>query len=686
MYKFKPNKEGKNINKLISGILSIFIFLTGCPSGNNPAGTPPNKGNLPNLSNMPNKTAEQIKKIKVSGRVTDIYTNKPVEKATVFFHVLPQEAPPPPVVPTPIQPGGSSFMPSPNLITSPNPMISPLTPKQGGSQQAPIKPSGNVTPFPGTSPFPTGSILPPASLISPMVLPAFSPTPFISPSMMSGQENEEETVKDNTPSPSDKPQDKSTKTKSPELDKFQEYWTTTNKDGKFWKEGIPQGIINVTVVAPKYQVVTIVNADPEKLEFVLKPSNEDVNMVKVAGMATSIDSRPVSDAYVSNSFTNGEGIGFGTFTNGYGEFIIDKVGIGKRAFAAVVTDPSGKITSFGFSTNVMIEKGKLTEGNEDLKYKPVIKPTIEPKEKIKNIEKKVEQIIQRQPQTQKTKEPEKEPSMKPKNTEEEEVTSSPSPKEQGKKESSSIFDILKGLNPFDTKKDKKEKIYPIIVLKAVTNYVKLSGELDIPKGWGIKDIKVYLTVEKGKEKIEDIYLNSISLDKNAKKFSIELPVPPSQLTYHLQFSTSNSKGMVSYHNEWGLKENKEDFKVNFLSSPESLNIVKDSDDEIATTPAVSWEPVDGAELYYVTLEKGEDAETECVWEAWTPLPFAAYLVKFGPAVLDSKKPYKFSVSAIKGSGVKAGDKLQYKTLIKSTWTDFASVYGDQFLISDKKKD
>ena len=75
-----------------------------------------------------------------------------------------------------------------------------------------------------------------------------------------------------------------------------------------------------------------------------------------------------------------------------------------------------------------------------------------------------------------------------------------------------------------------------------------------------------------------------------------------------------------------------------------------------------------------------------VWEAWTPLPFVAYLIKFGPAVLDTKKPYKFSVSDIKGSGIKGGDKLQYKTLLKATWTDFASIYGENFWILEEKKE
>ena len=618
--------------KKLSLILSLSIFLTtlpGCPSGNSPAGTAPNKGNLPNLANTPTKQSEQVKKIKVSGRIVDFYTNKPIEKATIFFHVL-----------------------APDALPSATPPATTTTP----------------TPTPASGGTPTPAVKAPAPAPSVAKTPTPQPSPSTAATKSPGQENEEEVVEKE-----DSPQ-----FNVPDIDKFQEYWVTTNRDGKFWKEGINEGILTITVVAPKYEAITITNPDTDKLEIALKPINETANFLKVAGMVNSIESRPVADVFVSSSFTNGEGMGFSSFSNGYGEFIIDKVGIGKRAFAAIATDITGKITSFGFTTNVMIEKGKLKEGNDDLRYSVPVKPTPDDRQKQKDIEKKLEQIINR-----------KTPDKDKKNVSEEheEVNADKDKKDTKKDEKpgNPVMDAIKSLNPFNEKEKNAKKVYPIITLKAVNNYIKLSGDLTVPKGWKCRDLKVYLTVEKSKDKLEEIYLNSITLNKDAKKFSIEVPTPPTQLSYHIQFAASNSKGLASYNNKWDVKESKDDLKVDFMAPPKSMEVVKTVDDEITKNPFVAWDTVNDAELYYVTLEKGEDDLVDEVWEAWVPGTFAGYLVKFGPAVLDIKKPYRFSISAVKGSGIAKGAKLQYKVLKKSTWTDSASIYGERFFIGDKGK-
>lgn len=128
--------------------------------------------------------------------------------------------------------------------------------------------------------------------------------------------------------------------------KVETFTTTTNNEGKFFFNGIPEGSFTVSFAAPKYRVLTLGNVDAAKLDDVRLLGRSDQPRKSVKGSVLSASGQPVAGALVSPIFHPGQG--FATFvpTDEQGQFLIDELTSLPKGFAALSQGAGGQIVAF----------------------------------------------------------------------------------------------------------------------------------------------------------------------------------------------------------------------------------------------------------------------------------------------------------------------------------------------------
>lgn len=658
----------------------ISFVLTNCGGNSNPV-SPTNVQR--NLANKPTTPPDQKKFFKISGKILNKLTKKPIEKAIILLHVLQSsQLPTNQVLPTTTQ----------SPTTLPTSVPSPTT-------------------TPTTNPSPTTT--PTSTLKSKIEHP--QKYSFLI------EENQEEI---NLPEP---------------------YHTTSNNSGKFWFNSIPEGIIILTVTAPGYRTLTISDIDPSQTQTIyLTPLNQDSNLSEISGMVMSVNNKPVNSAIVSPSFIVGETIGIPVFTNSIGEYTLKDISIGKHTLLALETNENGKITAWGLLEDVSVfkikkdkksektkktipieevdrpgleyvdskEKDKKSENEEEVIKKSQVEsplpefptskssesptkliPSIKPLKKslpspkdIEPLDKPLDKTLKSNLSTKKTNTLSDSSEIKtdlPKSSKK-----TPKPSESTKKRDG-IVDWLGGLLPNSDKTNEKSK-YHVIIIRSVTETISLKGKVNLPdEKFKLRDITVYLTLKKQKkDEVQEILVTNTKLNPKSKNFEIELPVPPEETSYHIQISAVDSNGFSSYSHIFGIKESSDKIDVTMLSPPSDLKL-KD-ENLVFQNPTFTWQPVPNS-IYKVSLEKEEkDDKVETIWEAWTLVTEIKYPIEFGLGKLSVREEYKWNVTAITGLQdvntnieVPISGKLQYEVLKNSLWKNSASTKTKKFVITKK---
>ncbi len=673
-------KMKNRITSYLSIALSIFI-IAGCSSGNP---TTPNKANLTNLAKTPTAATdnENIKKINLSGRVLDSLTRKPIENASVLIYVIANDE----VIKSikngttgiPV-PSGSPGLSTPLPINSINP---------GSDNNPPVIPDAVTTPA-----SPAASVSPDPSTVNPL--------PFV-------EENEEKSVK---PSPTAKPKkekkvkpktevksssspantdsaDKTDKDKSgkdlDELDiisalttlkinDLQEFNSTTGNDGKFWINKVPDSNVIITVNAPNYKTVSIFNSDTSKVEdILLQPIENKQYITNVQGMVISATNNPVENATVSSSYVINESFSIPTVTNKIGAFQADDVSVGERTFMAVVKDEAGQIISMG-TTDFDVKKGKDSDIKKSaplkkMEDKTMVQPTPTPAKAGDNSGTK--SIFENEEDTKTTVEPTPSPTAdKPEASPspadaKTKAEATPSPSKSKDKNAKTEEEIV------PVKLQNKE--YPLIKVKAVTDYIDLKGKIKLPEDTTLKNINIYLTFKKKGQPKEEIFLTDKALDVNADTFELSLPKPDFGFYYHLEFVAVNKKGTYIYHHEYNLKKENKEMKVSFMQ-PLIIGKTDFIEKDGEKLPIFTWVPVEGASFYKVSLDKiDKDNNLTTVWEGITPFNTAIYPISTGSARLNYSNTYNWSVVAVKEEqGKENGGKMQFSKLNITSWSDLS---------------
>lgn len=302
----------------------LAAVVAACNSGNNPAGPAANRGNLPTLANAPPNPmpSQNVKRVKVQGRIVDALTGEGVEKAVVVIQSYGQPVSVP--VPSAMPSAGPSALPSalPSLL-APSPGMSPLSlmaspsPAGGFSIQADDGEEPSARPSGAASPIPAK--------------PAYSDR------------------------------------------------TTSNNEGKFWFNGVPEGVLTVSVSAPKYRALTLVGVDPSKLDVSLIP--QTLEQVTVSGKVLSATGIPVAHAAVSASNPLNGPLTLPETTDAAGAFSLDGVLPGERRLVALVVE-KGELQAFGWLDKLQVA-AKEKEGGLLGKLVPKGKPSAAPMPAIK---------------------------------------------------------------------------------------------------------------------------------------------------------------------------------------------------------------------------------------------------------------------------------------------------------------
>lgn len=400
----------KNNHYIRRSLTALTVFCTtlamSCGGGgNSPAGPAPNVGNIPALAKRPaNQNQQQKKLIQLNGNVFNALTKKPIERATIWVHVLEVAAAPAPKKPA-AKPGTKPGKPGAKPPTTPSSTPTQLRPppsKAGNSSPAPTASPGSASIDPlifpsDANPSPGASVLP-DSIPEPD---GSAPTPDTNPPPDDALPDS--TVPDGAPPDSSIP-DESTPDGPPTGDapskdapppppagKDQSFRTTTNNQGKFWLDDIPQGVHALTVVAPDYRTLTVVKVNPSSLDIPLMPLKTKAFATDVAGMVLTSSEKPVDNATVSPSFGRGESPGIPAFTNSIGEFVTPEVPWGRRSFAALVLEPDYTIRLMGVQQGFSITE-KSVKSTKAILNKPL--QNVNDKPLREELEKKVEDMLE----------------------------------------------------------------------------------------------------------------------------------------------------------------------------------------------------------------------------------------------------------------------------------------------------
>jgi hypothetical protein len=363
--------------------------------------------------------------------------------------------------------------------------------------------------------------------------------------------------------------------------KPESFTTTTNNEGKFYFNGIPEGTTTVTFVAPKYRALTLANVDPAKLDDVTLSERNDAPRRSVKGTVTTANGSPLANAMVSPVFRPGQGFPMQVASDDKGQFLIDEITTVPKGFAALSAGANGQIATFS-----LLHPGST------------------------------------------------------------------------KKEEKSWFETLFKPNA-EIKADTPVKL----VAKAITDTLDLTADIDkgegTAEGYTAKDASVFMTLnEHGDEAL--IIRDRVSSDR----LHYKLPPLPGGASYHLQVRALGPGDSSSFHHIYGLHGGEKETKVSFLPAPANAKAMVVKSDQ---GPQFNWDPVIGADLYRVQVDK---ADGETLWQGWTTRSSLTFPTGKGIDKLREKEAYIWTVSAIKG--LKGTTRIDAGELHGGTWTDLSS--------------
>lgn len=345
----------KYISRFLAGLL--LLEVAACGGGGSSSAPAANVGNIPNLAAKPTPQsgALEAKKIKLAGKVFNTVNNEPIEQATIWIHVA--------VAPAPVA-SASAVPATPVPPTAPGatPVVSP-SPVPGATSPPPL-PSPAL---PNTAPTPSGAVASPSGSLKPLGnLTGQAPVRWQHVSRV-GRATEEKT-------------------------NIKSYRTTTNNQGKFWLNDIPEGDYNLTIMAPGYTTLTIVKAESSKLNIPLSPISPEQFSSAVTGMVLSTSDTPVEAVTVNSSFVQGDVVGISDTTNEIGEFTLPAVPFGKHTLVGFVMDNEQVIRQMGLEYGVQVTDKSIKAKESALKtkanpIKPFTKGTASPKSSSKPLSK-----------------------------------------------------------------------------------------------------------------------------------------------------------------------------------------------------------------------------------------------------------------------------------------------------------
>jgi len=514
----------------LTSCLAAALTVSACGNPGSTTAPIPNTGNIPQLATRPTPQSSALKKMRFSGKIIDSVTGEAVDQATIWIQVADTAA---------AAAGGSPSTP----VATPPPTGGAATPPP------PITPAV-PTPPPAASPPPAVPTPPPGAPTPPPLPAAMGPLldPTLGPTMawLWG-------VGAQAASPSSK-----------ESNLFR---TTTNNQGKFWINDVPEGVHSITIQAPQYRTLTLTQINASGQLDIPLTALQGENMTDMAGMVLSPADTPVSQAHVSPSSLWGEATGIPTQSNDLGEFLLQELPYGKHVLAAFVMDENYVIQQLGISDDFQITaksvKSKTTVFSE---------PTAEPKlpseprtdpEKRKELEDKVENLLKESPSPEATAvtdpaaaasptgdgtpapeasaSPASEGSAKPAATPK---PVQPSPKatvkpgsaapntppsadenEEEAKDKEQPFNLINAATEFLTGKKtdpeaetlKDGSVYPVVTLRSVLSDFKLEGKVNVPSGYEYRGVEVYLALSVPKnDPPQEVLLFTLPAKKAAK--------------------------------------------------------------------------------------------------------------------------------------------------------------------------
>lgn len=480
-------KQSQLRSLFLTSALALAVSVSACGNPSNTSAPVPNTGNIPQLAARPTPQSSALKKLRFSGRVFDSVTGEPLEQAQVWIQVAETSGPEVPVAPmgpasgpAPVNPSQSPAGPSPVTVTPAPAGMSPLPP---------AKPPASVSPSPGP-------VLPPPSGI---------------PLPVGALPNHQGWLWGIGAQAARSPQTAAKASKKTAEQESGLFRTTTNNQGKFWINDVPEGQHIITIQAPKYRILTLTQVSAGQLEIPLTPLNSS-RTTSMAGMVLSPADTPVARAQVSPSYFWGDPAGLPAQTTALGEFLLQDVPFGKHVLAAFVMDEEFVIQQLGFSDEVLItdksvkaKKPALSAAEPEDKKLPS-EPRTDP-EKRKELEDKVENILKETPA------PAAEPSpTQPVASPSAPASSAPNTPPAGPVENEEVekqdkpFNLFSAVSELVTGKKAEEadavkdgSVYPVITLRSVLSDFKIEGEVSIPPGFSYRGMDVYLTLKAGKE-------------------------------------------------------------------------------------------------------------------------------------------------------------------------------------------
>lgn len=655
-------------------LLASSLFLTACGSSNSSSPNPA-AGNIPNLATKPTPQASPVKTQRFAGDVIDAVTRTPIDRAEILLQVKSasntsssSSSPPGPTpIPTP-PPAGSGTAP----VSAPTPTSSPSAVQASVTPTA--SPSTGFSVEGGIPDLPASSATPPAeNSVQPDVSsrkPEEKLTSVSQRYVMSQSINTDNAAGFNT------------------------FETNTNNRGKFFVNDVPEGQYVLSVSAPGYRSITLTDIDPNRLEIPLVPL-ENTEAMDIVGSVLSPTEKPVANAYVSSSFPMGDAIGIPATSNTLGEFKLPAVPFGRRSFIAFVQNVDGDIQQMGLLKHIIVNNKSIKAQDLVFKEKPDTLPGPEgtPRPTTEELIENVNKILTEEVEPSASAEPELEnispyASGAPEEELDEEaplisppIEPYPAPsvetveenQESTEKKGTNLFDSVRNFFTGETIEESEAvKIAPVISLRSVISSMTLSGKVTLPEGYTLKSMDVYLTLE-GEEKDahpEEFYLLSKTFPKGAEaskslispgpspapsadpnapqSFQVSLPTPGLGQKYHLQFTATHAEGGQTYHHIYNLDSASDSLSVEFLPVMQKIEIQGESDNTIPSSPRLGWEPVNGAEIYHVTLTAGNGNKRRVVWEAWTKSTQLDYPFSSRSQRLQEQETYVVSVAALKG--------------------------------------
>ncbi|MBF2052886.1 MAG: hypothetical protein IGS03_05390 [Candidatus Sericytochromatia bacterium] len=713
-------------------LLSAVLTLSACGGGNSTAGPAPNTGNIPNLATRPSAQAAQVKKTRLAGEVFDASSRRPIEKASIQLQIVTLAAPvAPSVAPTS---SGASPTSSASAVPTPGPGLPPNT-QPGPAGTASPGAQATVPPFAPDQSMPTLSPIDPFAS-PPAARPSGeNPPPGETPALpgdapLSGLESLPRQafwsargargtafqLAQNTASARPSP--------TPNPDAPNLFKTDTNNRGKFFINDVPEGTYVLTIMAPGYRTLTLTDVNPNQLNIPLTPL-DNTEQVDVVGMVMSPADIPVADAVVSSSFSLGEAIGIPANANEMGEFKLLSVSPGRRSLLALTFDAQEQIKQMGLLKDLPLSiknmKVKAQALAPDKKTGPSPSPTPD-SAKRKELEESVENLLRESPLPEESAaatEAEDSPAADTEAQPEADLTPATDPiqtpddlpsepletvtEEQEEAKEKRGFNLLDSVRELvtgeSTEESNDEKIYPVISLRSVLNNVELAGTVTLPEGYQFKQVEVFLTLPEPKEGVaQEIYMLSRSYataapeppeaeaaspsaadqkkadqKKKMPRFRLQLPELDKEHSYHLQLTATDAKGALSYHHLYNLKESATDLSASFLPVSEKIELEGEDVNAIPPVPGMAWSPVEGAELYHVTLARGSGLNRQVFWEAWTKETQLVYPLTSREHRLKEQETYTFSVAAIKGLRPARNSSQEKYALLAygAIWTDLS---------------